>query len=62
VYFRWTVLILAVAFPLFVGMVVLDFAHAWGAVEDAFKIVAGTLILVGFLAAWLDTTTPGGRR
>jgi len=60
--FRWTALILAVAFPLFAGMVVLDFAHAWGVVEDAFKVVAGTLILVGFLAALFDTTTAGGRR
>jgi len=60
--FPWMVMILAVAFGLFAAMVVLDFAHVSKTAEDAFKVVAGTLILVGFLAAWLDTTTTGGPR
>ncbi|HEU4370099.1 MAG TPA: hypothetical protein VFV05_17895, partial [Methylomirabilota bacterium] len=58
--FRWTLVILAAAFPLFAAMVVLDFRHDWKSAEDALKVVAGTLIFVGFLAAWLETTTTGG--
>jgi hypothetical protein len=57
--FRWTILILVLAFPLFVVMVVLDFLHASKTLEDGAKIVAGTLILVGILAAWLQLAIPG---
>ncbi len=41
-------------------MVGVDFLHLAKTVEDALKVVAGTLILVGFLAAWLQVSTPGG--
>jgi hypothetical protein len=57
--FRWMILILALAFPLFAGMVVADALHLSKTVEDVLKVVAGTLILVGFLAAWLQLAVPG---
>jgi hypothetical protein len=57
--FRWMILILALAFPLFTGMVVADVLHLPKTVEDVLKVVAGTLILVGFLAAWLQLALPG---
>jgi hypothetical protein len=58
----WTVLILAVASGLFALMVLADTLHVSKTLEDALKVLAGTLILVGFLAAWLVTPTPGGAR
>jgi hypothetical protein len=60
--YPWTLWILALAFVLFAAMVVLDFAHGSKTAEEALKVVAGTLILVAFLAAWLDTTPSGGPR
>lgn len=60
--FPWTVLILAAALGLFAAMVALDVAHGSRTAEEVLKVVAGTLILVGFLAAWFDTTPHGGRR
>jgi hypothetical protein len=57
---RWMLVILALAFVVFAMMVVVDFLHLSKTVEDALKVVAGTLILVGFLAAWLQLSTPGG--
>jgi hypothetical protein len=60
--FRWMLTILAAAFALFAAMVVVDFLHLSKTLEDALKVVAGTMILVGFLAAWLEVSTPGGKR
>jgi hypothetical protein len=60
--FRWMLTILAAAFVLFAAMVVVDFLHLSKTVEDALKVVAGTTILVGFLAAWLEVSIPGGPR
>lgn len=60
--FRWMLTILAVALALFSAMVVVDFLHLSKTLEDALKVVAGTTILVGFLAAWLEVSTPGGKR
>lgn len=57
--FRWTILILALAFPLFAWMAVADVLHLSKTLEDVLKVVAGTLILVGFLAAWLQLAIPG---
>jgi hypothetical protein len=57
---RWMLVILTLAFAVFATMVVVDFFHLSKTVEDALKVVAGTLILVGFLAAWLEVSTPGG--
>jgi hypothetical protein len=60
--FRWTVVLLALATPLFIVMLIADFYHLSKTLEDGVKIVAGTLILVGFLAAWLQVSNPGGAR
>jgi hypothetical protein len=43
-------------------MVVVDFLHLSKTLEDALKVVAGTTIVVGFLAAWLEVSTTGGKR
>jgi hypothetical protein len=59
--FRWMLTILALAFLLFATMVVVDFLHLSKTLEDALKVVAGTTILVGFLAALLEASAPGGR-
>jgi hypothetical protein len=56
---RWMILILALAFPLFAWMVVADVLHLSKTLEDVLKVVAGSLILVGFLAAWLQLALPG---
>jgi hypothetical protein len=42
-----------------VAAVALDFLHGSKTLEDGMKIIAGTLILVGVLAAWLQLVTPG---
>jgi hypothetical protein len=47
----WMHRTLGVAFALFAVMVAADILHWPKAIEDGLKIVAGTLILVGFLAA-----------
>jgi hypothetical protein len=60
--FPWMVLFLAMAFGLFAALVVLEFTHLPRATEEVVKVVGGTLTLVGFLAAWLDTRASGGRR
>jgi hypothetical protein len=60
--FRWMLTILAAAFVLFAAMVVVDFLHLSKTLEDALKVVAGTTIVVGFLAAWLEVSTTGGKR
>lgn len=57
--FPWMLRILALAFPMFVTMVVLDVLQAAKTLEDALKMVAGTFILVAVLAAWLQLATPG---
>jgi hypothetical protein len=59
--FPWMVLFLAMAFGLFAALVVLEFTHLPRATEEVVKVVGGTLTLVGFLAAWLDTRASGGR-
>jgi hypothetical protein len=50
---RWTVLTLGVAFATFALMAVIDWLHWSKTLEDALKLLAGTLILIGFLAARL---------
>lgn len=60
--FPWMLVILAAASLLFVAMIVLDFLHDWPTAEDASKVIAETVIFVGFLAAWLQTTPTGGGR
>lgn len=42
------------AFLLFGTMVVVDFLHGGKTLEDSLKVVAGTLIFVGFFEAWLE--------
>jgi hypothetical protein len=54
--FPWMVICFATAFGLFAAMVALDYTHVSMAVEESVKLVAGTLILVGLLAVWLDTS------
>jgi len=58
---RWMVLVLAQAFVVFAAMVVLDFLHLSKTAEDALKVVAGTMILVAFLAAWFEIPSRKGR-
>lgn len=52
-------LTLGIAFALFTGMVVADFLHWSKTLEDGLKVVAGTLIFVGFLAARLQRAQLG---
>jgi hypothetical protein len=65
--FRWMVTILTLAYALFTTMVLVDFFHLSNTIEDALKVVAGTFILVGVLAAWFETknvkmtSSPGSR-
>ena len=53
------ILTLALAFPLFAWMVVVDVLHLSKTLEDVLKVVAGPLILVGVLAAWPQLAIPG---
>jgi len=53
-YLTWMHRILGGAFMLFAAMVVVDFLHWSKTLEDSLKVVAGTLIFVGFLAARLE--------
>lgn len=55
----WMHLILAVAFAIFAGVVVLDVLHWAKTLEDVFKVVAGTLIFVGFFAARIQLAELG---
>jgi hypothetical protein len=57
---RWMVLTMGVAFACFCIMVVLDVTHSSKTIEDAFKVSAGTLIVVALLAAYWDPAL--GRR
>jgi hypothetical protein len=50
----WMHLVLGGAFGLFTGMVVADFLHWPKTLEDGLKVLSGTLIFVGFLAARLQ--------
>ena len=50
----WMQRTLAWAFGLFAAMVVVDFLHWSKTVEDGLKVVAGTLIFVGFFSAHLE--------
>jgi hypothetical protein len=50
----WMHRILSGAFMLFATMVVVDFLHWSKTIEDSLKVVAGTLIFIGFLAARLE--------
>lgn len=54
----WMHRVLGGAFTLFVAMVVVDFLHWSKTLEDSLKVVAGTLIFVGFLAARLELREP----
>jgi hypothetical protein len=54
--------ILGGAFVLFAAMVVIDFLHWSKTIEDGLKLIAGTLILVGFLAARLELLEGAGPR
>lgn len=58
--FRWTLVCLALGFVLFSGMVVCDVLYLSKTVEDVLKVLAGSLILVGFLAARLEVDSHGG--
>ena len=51
---RWMVLTMGVAFACFCVMVVVDVTHSSKTIEDAFKVAAGTLIVVALLAAYWD--------
>ena len=55
----WMHLILAVGFALFTVMVLADLLDWSKALEESLKVVAGTLIFVGFLAARLQLAQPG---
>lgn len=57
---RWMVLTMAVAFACFCVMVVLDVRHSSKAMEDTFKVAAGTLIVVALLAAYWDPALARG--
>jgi hypothetical protein len=50
----WMHLVLGGAFGLFAGMVAADFLHWSKTLEDGLKVLSGTLIFVGFLAARLQ--------
>ena len=53
-YLTWMHRILGVAFMLFAAMVAIDLLRWSKTLEDSLKLVAGTLIIVGFLAARLE--------
>lgn len=55
----WMHLTLGTAFALFTGMVVVDVLHWSKTLEDGLKVLAGTLILVGFVAARLELAQLG---
>lgn len=50
----WMHRTLCAGFLLFAAMVTVDFMHGPKTLEDAMKVMAGTVILVGFLAAWFE--------
>jgi hypothetical protein len=52
--FVWMQRTLGLAFALFAAMVAADMLHTSKALEDGLKVVAGTLIFVGFVAARLE--------
>jgi hypothetical protein len=58
---RWMVRILTLAFALFAAMVVVDILHLSKTVEDVLKVLSGTLIVVGFLAACFQIRSGPGR-
>ena len=58
---RWMVLTLGVAFLCFAGMVLYDLTGWSSVVEESLKIVAGTLILLAFLAAYWDPALTDAR-
>ena len=60
-YLTWMHRVLGGGFTLFAAMVVVDFLHWSKTLEDSLKVVAGTLIFVGFLAARLELLEPGRR-
>ena len=55
----WMQVILLAGFALFTVMVVADFLNWPKALEEGIKVVAGTVILLGFLAARLQLAQPG---
>jgi hypothetical protein len=54
----WMQRTLGAAFALFAVMVAVDILHWSKTVEDGLKVLAGTLIFVGFLAARLELRAP----
>jgi hypothetical protein len=56
----WMQRTLGVAFALFAAMVIADTLHWSKALEDGLKVVAGTLIFVGFVAARLELRAAAG--
>jgi hypothetical protein len=55
----WMQIVLGIAFALFTVMVIADFVHWPKALEEGLKVVAGTTIVVGFLAARLQLAQLG---
>lgn len=62
--FPFMVLTMIPAFAAFVVMLFFDWRHGPKPIEDSAKILSGALILIGFLAAWLEARQqpPGSRR
>ena len=56
----YMVLTMIPAFAAFLVMLFFDWQHGPKVIEDSFKILSGALILVGFLAAWLDAPEARG--
>jgi hypothetical protein len=54
------VLTMIPAFAAFMIMMFFDWRHGPKSIEDSFKVLSGALILVGLLAAWLDSRSRAG--
>jgi hypothetical protein len=58
---RWARLLLAAAFAGFAGMVVVDAIGRTPTLEEAMKLLSGTMIVIALLAAYLDPERSGRR-
>jgi len=58
---RWTRLLLAIAFAGFAVMVGLDVVERAHTLEEAVKLLSGTMIVIALLAAYFDPALPGRR-
>ena len=58
---RWARLLLAVAFAGFACMVVVDAVGQTPTLEEAIKLLSGTMIVIALLAAYFDPALPGRR-